>query len=176
MLTHAAATDVVLKRHQMYPSPAERAEKPLPVTFTNVPPPIGPWLGSTARTATGCRYSKCTPDELTSCAFVLTSKDTYPDETGTGDEHSSWPGASRRAGTNRFSANRQRVDAVSMKPVPYSVISVPPERRPSTGWILRIVSGCTYLNGTDPTCCPSSHTTCTSTIIVFCTAGVLQLT
>ena len=27
VLTHAAATDVVLKRHQMYPSAAERAEK-----------------------------------------------------------------------------------------------------------------------------------------------------
>ena len=63
-LRHAAATDVLLKRHHTYPSSAARAEKPLPVTLTNVPPSIGPRLGSSARTATGCWYSKCTPVEL----------------------------------------------------------------------------------------------------------------
>mmetsp|Transcript_12642 Transcript_12642/g.32316 ORF Transcript_12642/g.32316 Transcript_12642/m.32316 type:complete len:211 (-) Transcript_12642:776-1408(-) len=74
--THAAATGVALKRHHTLPSCAERAEKPLPVTLTNVPPPTGPRAGSSARSATGCTYSKCTPDELKSRPVVLTSSAT----------------------------------------------------------------------------------------------------
>ena len=65
-LRHAAATDVLLKRHHKYPSSAARGEKPLPVTLTKVPPSIGPRLGSSARTAAGCWYSNCTPVALCS--------------------------------------------------------------------------------------------------------------
>ena len=120
------------KRQYASPSAAARAGRRLTTKLTSVPPPAGPWCGTTTRTSISATYSKCSWLDVKSCPFAVTSRVAFPDGCGRA-VHSSRTLEIHRAATGAPSPNRHIRPGPATKCSPATRTIVPPRTGPAFG-------------------------------------------
>ena len=123
-----------------------------PASVTNVPPSSGPHHGVTSD-STIDSTSNCTPSELCSRPFVLTSTDTYPaepepnvDELHTSADSLTYDAADHDAFQPHSSKPADSAEAE--KPLPSTVTGVPPSAAPRDGLNDDTDAAARYVNDT----------------------------